>query len=142
MKAMHTATNDTDELQRAELAVEESRAELNRSLRRVSQSGEQLLNQVRAEMKPGLVFAAAAVGAVVVTGAAIALARRSRKRSQWFAPQPPSTFGVVAKSVGLWALRLAARNVALAVVARLEQRPATVAPATVALGAGAAGGAQ
>jgi hypothetical protein len=30
MKAMHTATDDTDELLRAELAVEQSRAELNR----------------------------------------------------------------------------------------------------------------
>ena len=122
MKAMQTATNDADELRRAELAVEQSRAELNRSLRRVSQSGEQLLNRVRTELKPGLVIAAAAVGAVAVTGAAIALARRSRKKSQWFAAQPPSTLGVVAKSVGLWALRLAARNVALAVVARLEQQ--------------------
>ena len=127
MKAMHV-TNDADELQRAELAVEESRAELNRSLRRVSQTGEQLLKQVRAEIKPGMAIAAAAVGAVVVTGAAIALVRRSR-RSHWFAAQPPSTLGVVAKSVGLWALRLAARNVAAAVVARLEQQqPEAAAP--------------
>jgi hypothetical protein len=121
MKAMQTATNDADELRRAEVAVEESRAELNRSLRRVSQSGEQLLNRVRAELKPGMVIAAAAVGAVALTGAAVALARRSRRKRVWFAAQPPSTLGVVAKSVGLWALRLAARNVALAVVARLEQ---------------------
>jgi hypothetical protein len=121
MKSMQTATNDTEELRRAELAVEESRAELNRSLRRVSQSGEQLLNRVRAELKPGVVIAAAAVGAVALTGAAVALARRSRRKSHWFAAQPPSTLSVVAKSVGLWALRLAARNVALAVVARLEQ---------------------
>ena len=128
MKAMHV-TNDADELQRAELAVEESRAELNRSLRRVSQTGEQLLKQVRAEIKPGMAIAAAAVGAVVVTGAAIALVRRSRRRSHWFAAQPPSTLGVVAKSVGLWALRLAARNVAAAVVARLEQQqPEAAAP--------------
>jgi hypothetical protein len=118
---MHTATNESDELLRAELAVEQSRAELNRSLRRVSQSGERLLNRVRAELKPGFVIAAVAVGAVVVTGAAVALARRSRRKNQWFAPQHPSTLGVAAKTVGLWALRLAARKVALAVVARLEQ---------------------
>lgn len=128
MKPMNTATNDADELQIAELAVEESRAELNRSLRRVSESGEQLLKKVRAEIKPGLVIAAAAVGAVVVTGAAVALARRSRRTSHWLAPQRPSTLGVVARSVGIWALRLAARQAALAVVARLEQQPESVEP--------------
>lgn len=134
MKAMHTATNESDELLRAELAVEQSRAELNRSLRRVSQSGERLLNHVRAELKPGFVVAAVAVGAVVVTGAVVALARRSRHKSQWFAPQHPSTLSVAAKTVGLWALRLAARNVALAVVARLEQ-PDPAATASPAAGA-------
>lgn len=122
MKAMHTATDEADELLRAELAVEQSRAELNRSLRRVNQSGERLLNRVRAELKPGMVVAAVAVGAIAVTGAVVALARRSRRRNNWFAPEPPSTLGAVAKTVGLWALRLAARNVALAVVARLEQQ--------------------
>jgi hypothetical protein len=129
MKAMHTTTTEADELHRAELAVEQSRAELNRSLRRVSQSGEQLLNRVRAELKPGMVIAAVAVGAVVLTGAAVALARRSRRRGHWFAPAQPSTLGVVAKSVGLWALRLAARNVALALAARLEQQKAAPAGA-------------
>jgi hypothetical protein len=128
MKAMHTATNEADELRSAELAVEESRAELNRSLRRVSESGEELLDRVRAELKPGMVIAAAAVGAIAVTGVAVALARRSRRNHQWFAPERPSTLGVMAKSIGLWALRLAARQVAMAVVARLEQ-PEPVAPA-------------
>ena len=136
MKAMQTATSDAEELRRAELAVQESRAELNRSLRRVSQSGEQLLNRVRAELKPGVVIAAAAVGALVVTGAAVALARRSRTKSHWFAAEPPSKLGIVAKSVGLWALRLAARNIASAVVARLEQ------PESAALAAQNPSGAQ
>jgi len=131
---MHTATGETDELLSAELAVEQSRAELNRSLRRVSQSGERLLNHVRAELKPGFVVAAVAVGAVAVTGTVIALARRSRRKSHWFAPQQPSTLGVAAKTVGLWALRLAARNVASAVVARLEQ-PEPHAPAAPAASA-------
>lgn len=133
MKAMHTATNESesDELLRAELAVEQSRAELNRSLRRVSQSGERLLNRVRAELKPGFVIAAVAVGAVVVTGTVVALARRSRRKNQWFAPQQPSALGVAAKTVGLWALRLAARHVTATVVARLEQpqHAATAPPA-------------
>ena len=128
MKAMQTVTNDAEELRRAELAVEESRAELNRSLRRVSQSSERLFNRVRAELKPGVVIGAATVGAIAVTGAAVVLARRSRRTNHWFAPPTQSTLGVVAKSVGLWALRLAARNVALAVVARLEQ-PEPAAPA-------------
>jgi len=120
---MHTATHEADELHEAELAVEQSRAELNRSLRRVSQSGERLLNRVQAELKPGMVIAAVAVGALAVTGAAVALARRSRRKSNWFGPERPSTLGVVAKTVGLWALRLAARQAATAVVARLEQQP-------------------
>ncbi len=128
MEPMHTATNEADELLRAELAVEQSRAELNRSLRRVSQSGEKLLTRVQDELKPGLVIAAAVVGAVALTGAAVALARRSGRKNHWFAPERPSTLGVVAKAVGLWALRMAARKVALEVVARLEQKE-PVAPA-------------
>ena len=128
MKAMHTATNEADELRKAELAVEESRAELNRSLRRVSQSGEELLDRVRAELKPGMVIAAVAVGAVALTGIAVALARRSRRNHHWFAAERPSPVGVIAKSVGVWALRLAARQLAVAVVARLEE-PEPVAPA-------------
>lgn len=129
MEPMHTANNDADELLRAELAVERSRAELNRSLQRASQSGEQLLHRVRAELKPGLVIGAAAVGAVALTGVAVALARRTRRTNHWFQPQQASALGAVAKAVGIWALRLAARKVALAVVARLEQ-PEPLAPAT------------
>lgn len=125
MEPMHTTTNEADELLRAELAVEQSRAELNRSLRRVSQNGEKLLQRVQAELKPGLVIGVAVVGALALTGVSVALARRNKK-SHWLAPEQPSTFGVVAKAVGLWALRLAARNVAQALVARLEQSEPTV----------------
>jgi len=122
MESDHTGTNEADELLRAELNVKESRAELARSLRQVGQTGENLLRRAQAELKPGLVIAAAVVGAVAVTGAVVVITRRRRQRP-WLAPQQPSTLGVVAKTVGLWALRLAARSAAQALVARLETSP-------------------
>jgi len=121
MQPSHVMTNEADELLRAELAVEESRAELTRSLRQVGKSSENLLHRVQAELKPTIVIAAAVVGAVAVTGALVALARRGRHHRGWLMPQQPSALGVAAKAVGLWALRLAARSVAQALVARLEQ---------------------
>ena len=121
MEAMNSTTNEADELLRAELAVEQSRAELNRSLRRVSQSSERLLNRVQAELKPGMVVAAVAVGAVALTGALVLLVRRREQKHQWLMPARPSAAAVAAKTLGLWALRLAARSAAQALVARLEQ---------------------
>lgn len=118
---MHTTTNEADELLRAELAVEQSRAELNRSLRRVSQSSERLLNRVQAELKPGLVIAGVVVGAVALTGVTVALVRGRARKNRWLAPEQPSALGVLAKTVGLWALRLAARSAAQALVARLQE---------------------
>ncbi len=130
MEQMRTTTNQADELSRAELAVEESRAELTRSLRQVGKTSENLLHHVQAELKPGLVVAAAVVGAVALTATVVALTRRGRQR-RWLAPQAPSTLGVVAKALGLWALRFAARSAAQALVARLEQAEPS-APAAVA----------
>jgi hypothetical protein len=121
MGTMHTATNEADELLKAELAVEQSKAELNRSLRRVSQSSERLLNRVQAELKPGLVIAGVVVGAVALTGMTVAFMRSRARKDRWLAPEQPSTLGVLAKTVGLWALRLAARSAAQALVARLQE---------------------
>ena len=121
MGTMRTANTETDELLEAEIAVEQSPAELNRSLRRVSQSSEQLLNRVRAELKPGLVIAGVVVGAAALTGVAVAVARSRARKHRWLAPEQPSTLGVLAKTVGLWGLRLAARGAARALVARLEE---------------------
>lgn len=124
MESDHTTTNEADELLRAELDLKESRAELTRSLRQAGKTGESLLRRAQAELKPGLVIAAAVVGAVAVTGAIVVLTRRGRQRQRpWLAPQQPSTLGVVAKAVGLWALRFAARSAAQALVARLEATP-------------------
>ncbi len=120
MGQIHAKTNQTDELLHAEREVEQSKAELARNLQRVGRTGATLVHRVQAELKPGLVVAAAVVGAVVVTGAVVALTRR-RRHQNWLAPQQPSALGVVAKTVGIWVLRLAARNVAQAVVARLQQ---------------------
>ncbi len=119
MEPMRT-TNQTDELLQAEQAVEESRAELTRSLRQVGKTSEKLLHRVQAELKPGMLVAAAVVGAVALTGAVVAVTRRGRQRP-WLAPQQSSALGVVAKALGLWALRFAARSAAQALVARLEQ---------------------
>jgi hypothetical protein len=121
MGPMHTATNEADELLKAELAVEESKAQLNRSLRRVSRSSERLLNRVSAELKPGLVIAGVVVGVVALTGVTVALVRGRRRRHDWLAPERPSALGTVAKAVGLWALRQAARSAAQALVARLKE---------------------
>ena len=128
-------TTQDDELSQAELAVEESRAELTRSLRQVGKTSENLLHRVQAELKPGMLIAAAVVGAIALTGTVVALTRRGRQRS-WRAPQQPSALGVVTKAVGLWALRYAARSAAQALVARLEQ------PTPVALDTAAAPAAQ
>ena len=120
MEPNRTTTTEADELLRAELDVQQTRAELARSLRQASKTSENLLRRVQDELKPSLVVGAVLVGAVAVAGVAVALSRRSRQRS-WFTPRQPSTLGVVAKAVGLWALRLAARRAAQEVVARLEQ---------------------
>lgn len=119
MGTMHT-TNEADELLRAELAVEQSKADLNRSLRRVSRSSERLLNRVSAELKPGMVIAGVVVGVVALTGVTVALVRGRGRKHRWLEPQQPSALGVVAKTLGLWALRVAARSAAQALVARLE----------------------
>jgi hypothetical protein len=130
MGTMHTATNEADELLKAELAVEQSKADLNRSLRRVSRSSERLLNRVSAELKPGLVIAGVVVGVVALTGVTVALVRGRSRRAVWLTPERPSVLGTVAKTLGLWALRFAARSAAQALVARLEER----APGTPAAG--------
>jgi hypothetical protein len=127
MQTNHDRTNEAEELLRAELDVKKSREELARSLRQVGETGESLLRRAQAELKPGLLVAAAVVGAVAVTGIVVVVTRRGRQRG-WLAPQQPSALGVAAKAVGLWALRFAARTAAQAVVARLEQ-PRSEAPA-------------
>lgn len=132
MGTTHIATNEADELLRAELAVEQSRAQLNRSLRRVSQSSERLLNRVQAELKPGMVIAGVVVGAALLTGVTVALVRRRTRANRWLAPEQPSALGVLGKTVGLWALRLAARSAAQALVARLQALETETAPASVA----------
>lgn len=137
MGTMHTATNEADELLKAELAVEQSKAELNRSLRRVSRSSERLLNRVSAELKPGMVIAGVAVGAVVLTGVTVAFVRSRARRNRWLAPEQPSTLGVLAKTLGLWALRLAARRAAQALVARLQEGEPEATPAAPAAPAAA-----
>jgi hypothetical protein len=61
-------------------------------------------------------------GAVaVVSAATIVVARRRRRAPAWLAPAQPSAFGTLAKSAGVWALRLLAKRVAQELVSRLEE---------------------
>jgi hypothetical protein len=123
---------ETDEIARAEERVRLSKAELSKSLRQVGKSGENLARQLGDELKPTLAVAAAAVGAAVVVGVAVALVRRSRRHNNWLAPEQPSALGAVAKTAGLWALRFLARRVAQEVVSRLTEGAAVQTPAPAA----------
>jgi len=78
-----------------------------------------------------LAIAIAGVG----TAGAIALVRRARSRRGWFLPErEPSRWQAVAKTAGLWLLRVASRRIAQEVALRLtEPQPAphVAAPAPV-----------
>ena len=118
-------TEETDEIELAKSQVERQKAELARSLRRAEKTGEQLARRIGDEMKPALVGAVAVAGAAAAVAVTVALVRRGRRR-QWLGAQQPSAIATVAKTAGLWALRLLARRVAQEVVSRLgEPAPAT-----------------
>jgi hypothetical protein len=112
----------SDEIARAEAKVQERKAELSRSLRQAANSGNNLMQQVRHELRPALQTALVVAGAVaVVSAATIVVARRRRRAPAWLAPAQPSAFGTLAKSAGVWALRLLAKRVAQELVSRLEE---------------------
>lgn len=120
-------STEADDVLRAEQRVLEQKARLSRSLRQVTASGEAMARQLSRELKPAAIAAVAVAGAAGATVLTVALVRRARRRSHWFAPQEPSRLAVVAKTAGLWALRLLARRVAQEVVARLNE-PQTTTP--------------
>jgi hypothetical protein len=120
---------EADEIERAEQKVALSRAALARSLRQAEKTGANMVDRWQRQLKPAATVAVALVGAAAVLGVTIALVQRSRRHHHgWLHPQQPSRLGPVAKAVGVWALRIAARHVGEALVARLEQ-PAPSAPA-------------
>jgi hypothetical protein len=121
--SMTTSASGNDEIARAEAQVRESKAELSRSLREVEKSGQNLVQRVQRELKPALTTALLVAGAAAVIGVTVIVATRRRKSSGgWLAPvtpAQPSALGIVAKSAGLWALRLLARRAAQELVHRL-----------------------
>jgi DNA-binding phage protein len=128
---MHTlplTTNEADEIARAEQVVAERKAQLSRSVRRASQSGEDLAKRLSDEVKPALAVAIAAASVVVVVGLGIAVSKVARRRRGWLAPREPSQLNVAAKAAGVWALRMLARRVAQEVVARFAEPSVATAP--------------
>jgi hypothetical protein len=118
---MTASLNETDEIAQAEAQVAEQRAQLTRSLRRASQSGEKLARRLGDELKPAITAGIVLAGAVAVVGVTVVLVKRVGQRRSWRASSEPTLVGNVAKAAGLWALRLLAKRVAQEVVSRLGE---------------------
>jgi hypothetical protein len=112
---------EADEMERAEQRVAMSRAALSRSLRRAEKTGANLVHRWQRGLKPAVTVGVALVGVAAVVGVTIALVQRNRRRPVWMRPQQSSRLSSAAKALGVWALRIAARRVGEALVARLDQ---------------------
>ena len=123
------SSNENDEIAHAEAQVAEQRAQLTRSLKAASRSGEKLAQRLGDELKPAITAAIVIVGAVAVAGVTVALLRRASQRRGWRAPSEPSFAGTAAKAVGVWALRLVAKRAAQDFMSRLGAPGALVAAA-------------
>jgi hypothetical protein len=121
MHPLAASNNEADEIERAEQAVQETRAELARSLQRVGDTGRRLVHEFGHELKPTLVVVAVVAGAAALVGVTAALLRRGRRRHHWLTAESPPALVQTAKGVGLWALRLVARRVAQEVASRLAE---------------------
>lgn len=124
---MQTSTNmnpnDIDDVARAEADVAARKADLSRSLRQAEKSSQRMVKHLSNELKPALVAGLAVAVLATVAGVTIALARRKRS-SGWLQPERPSALGAAARGAGMFLLRLAARQVASQIVARLDGAPA------------------
>jgi hypothetical protein len=116
-----TSLNETDETARAEAHIAEERAQRS-GLRSASESGRSLASRLGELDKPVATTALIVVGVAAVVGIGVALARRSARNNPWRAPARSSFAGNVAKTAGLWALRLVARRAAQELVAQLSER--------------------
>lgn len=122
--------NGIDEIALAEAQVQKRKAELSRSLHEAANSGKNLMEQVKHELKPAMQTAIVVAGAVAVVSAAVIVVERRRRRgASWLAPAQPSALGTFAKTAGLWALRLLAKRIAQELVTRLEEPAPRPAPA-------------
>ena len=117
------SSTDADEIARAELDVEQSKAKLSQSLRQVGTSSANLARRLKDELTPSATVVVAVAGAALLLGIGVAVVRRGRSQRSWLAPQQPSLLGVVAKGVGLLAVRFIARRVAEEAVARWAAAP-------------------
>lgn len=129
MHSLPLTTNEADEIARAEQLVAERKAELSRSLRRASKTGEALARRLGDELKPTIKVAAAVAGVATIAIIGVAIAKRAQRRRGWFAPEQPSPLALAAKTAGLWALRMLARRAAQELVSRLGEPSASVATA-------------
>ena len=120
---MATTSTEADEIARAELDVEQSKAQLAQSLRQVGNSSAMLAKRLGNELKPSATLVVVVAGAALILGVGIVVIRRGRSRRGWLAPERPTVLGAVAKSVGLLALRFVARRVAEAAVKRWTAAP-------------------
>lgn len=137
---MTASLKDTDEVARAAAEVAEQRAQLARSLRAASKSGERFAQRIGHELKPAMTAAIVVAGAAAVVGISVALVRRSGRNRGWRSPAEPSVVRNVAKVAGLWALRALGRRVALELVNRLSESssaPPALEPARVPTGVSA-----
>jgi hypothetical protein len=121
MWGMTASLSNSDEIARAEAQVAEQRAQLARSLRVASQSGEKFARRLGNELKPAVTVGIVLAGTVAVVGLAVVLVKRGGQRRGWRAPSEPSLVSNAAKAAGLWALRLLAKRVAQEVVSRLGE---------------------
>lgn len=129
MHSLPLTTNEADEIARAEQLVAERKAELSRSLRRASKTGEALARRLGDELKPTIKVAAAVAGVATIAIIGVAIAKRAQRRRGWFAPEQPSPLALAAKTAGLWAMRMLARRAAQELVSRLGEPSASVATA-------------
>jgi hypothetical protein len=118
---MHGMTDEADEIARSE----------QRAGHRTFVSGglEHVPNEPRGLPSSKWILAIAVAG--VATAGAIALLRRARSRRGWFLPErEPSRWQAVAKTAGVWLLRVASRRIAQEVALRLtEPQPTPHVPA-------------
>jgi hypothetical protein len=124
---METSTNvnpnDIDDVARAEAEVAARKADLSASLRQAEKTSQRVVKNLSNELKPALVAGLAVVAVATVAGVTIALARRKRGNT-WLQPERPSALGTAARGAGMFLLRLAVRQMATQLLARLDAAPA------------------